>query len=156
MKCTAAIVLATGLLANALPTGQTGEDVGAVEKRTFFPIMGGITQAKCAVSLLTSLETKRILIFSPGRRQASPSNYVLVQGTTAIKQLSTRVLASKLLPTRILVAKQWRSRVLLTKQRCPGLLFSFHTSNLWHPRLSSLLWEASYHNGTTNISTASH
>lgn len=54
MKYTVAFVLASGLLANALPTAQPGAEVDAVEKRTFLPIFGSgdLLAKKCAVSLL--------------------------------------------------------------------------------------------------------
>ncbi|CZT16255.1 uncharacterized protein RCC_02097 [Ramularia collo-cygni] len=46
MKYSAALILATGLLANSLPTA----DIDGIEKRTFFPIMDSALKAKCALN----------------------------------------------------------------------------------------------------------
>lgn len=46
----AAIILASSLLANAVPTAQPLELNGEVEKRTFGPIIDEAKKIKCAVS----------------------------------------------------------------------------------------------------------
>lgn len=61
MKCAAALILATGLLVNSLPTALTAAEMGDVEKRTLIPIIEGALHDGCVVSSLQSMESPLLL-----------------------------------------------------------------------------------------------